>query len=173
MCCWDLLWFEVKENFSTEVAAAEAASSPAFWNPVCLTPGTEAPKSLELRNRGSIPTHCNPPEMTREAQLTAFHTSAIQRKTAKSRGSPFLCCLEFPNCLWKWIKFMSSMKQSKSSSCYLAKQALFLFLLQLSSARRAFIRCVLHMHFLSTKNLGENQDITLSSILIIYLKHMK
>lgn len=96
----------------------------------------------------------------------------IQRKTAKSRGSPFLCCLEFPSRLWKWIKFMSSMKESKSSSS-LAKEALILFLLQFSSARTAFIRWILHMHFLSRTSLGENQDITSSIVMTIYLKYRK
>lgn len=101
-----------------------------------------------------------PSEMTWEVAHQWWHFTQeqwIQRKTAKSRGSPFLCCLEFPSCLWKWIKFMSSMKQSKSSSSSLAKETLILFFLQLSSARTAFIRCIHHMHFLSrTRKSGQH-----------------
>lgn len=93
-----------------------------------------------------------PSEIIWEVALTAFHrVQSIQRKTAKLRGSPFLCWLEFPSCLWKWIKFMSSMKQSKSSSSSLARETLYLFFLQFSSARTAFIRYIHRMHFLSRR----------------------
>lgn len=137
-------------------------------------------RSCKLPSPGwSVSRHCSPQITQTEEQRVSPHAltfpqkwlekwhwlhsgqvQCFQRKTAKSRGSPFLCCLEFPSWLWKWIKFMSSMKQSKSSSSSLGKETLILFLLQFSSARTTFIGYICHMHFPSRTSLGENQDIT-------------
>lgn len=171
------VWSSREISFSTEVPAAGAANSPTPLETQCVSRHQCSQNSWTEEQRVNPYPPASPPKWPEKRRWLHFtQVQYIQRKTAKSRGSPFLRRLEFPSCLWKWIKFMPSMKPSKSSSCRLPKETLFLFLLQLSSARTAFIRRTLHMHFLSTKKkktLGENQDTTFSNILTIYTEHRK